>query len=167
MSEISSEWDTVFATIRSKQQEPSYMGSALLGLITCLDRGDCSPVGPISVELILDAQEAILRNAGCEQISPAFQGVFHLSGTAEVWSFLLNDSTATFEDLSRNKPRSKTQLIERADRLVVSARLQTQLINRRSRAQLALAVGEHLKETKSVEGSDADKLSRLIIRLFS
>lgn len=142
------------------------MGSALIGLITCLDRGDCSPVDLISVELILDAQDAILRNALCEQISSAFQGVFHLSGTAEVWSFLSNDSAATFEDLSRNKPRSKTQLIERANRLVVSTQLQTQLINRKSRAQLALAVGEHLKESTSVEGSDADKLSRLITRLF-
>jgi hypothetical protein len=143
------------------------MASALLGLISCLDRGDCRALDPISVELILDAQEAILGNAGCEQISPAFQGVFHLSGIADVWRFLSNDSAATFDDLSRNKPRSRTQLLERTDRLIVRSPLQSQLLDRESRAQLALAIGKHLKDSASAEDSDAIKLSKLTLRLFS
>ena len=88
MSKISAEWDSAISAIRAKQQQPTYMASAIVSLISTLDRGIAVVAEPIAVRVILDGQSEVLSRAGCERVSPAFQGVYHLSQSAAVWSFM-------------------------------------------------------------------------------
>lgn len=167
MSKIAAEWASVLATIQQKQQQPTYMASAILSLISCLDRGEGESNSAVCVSRVLEVQEQLLRNAGCEQLEPAFQGVFHLSGTAAVWTFELNGIVADFSSLPRQKPRSPSQLLEHADRLRIERNLQKQLATRAHRTELAKAVARHLRESDSDSDGDVHKLADYAERLFS
>ncbi len=167
MPQISAEWDEVIAAIRAKQQEPSYMSSAILALISCIDAGACFAASPVALAPILDAQQSLLLNAGCTQTAPAFQGVFHLSGTADAWSFQLDGQQADFDLLPRRKPRTEAQLLDHPNQLIVNPKLQAQLQTRDSRKELALALADHLRDSNVDENSDPHKLMNLILRVHS
>ena len=167
MSKISSEWDSVIAVLRSKQQQPTYMASGVLSLISLLDRGAAQATEPISVSAVLDCQTEVLERAGCEQVTPAFQGVFHLSQTTDVWSFEKDGAASSFESLTRKKPRSVDELLEHADTLLVNAGLTGQLLTRPSRSDLARAFEVHVRESDDSGGSDSVKLTDHIARVFT
>lgn len=166
MSGISAEWEVALAAIKSRQQKPTYMVSALLAAITHFSNSGCPAKGPLPIEKLLANQSELLARAGCSASKEAWQGIFHLSGTAVVWSLFAAELEATFDDMPRRKPRSAKQLLERADSVRFSKLLIPQLLSKTGRADLAAKLKEHLLTTSDTDDHDSRKLAAVVMEPF-
>ena len=76
----------------------------------------------------------------------AWQGVFHLSETAGVWTVLFGGIESCFDYLARRKPRSIKQLKGLADTVRFNGLLIKQMSASSGRAFLAARLRQHLIE---------------------
>lgn len=166
MPEVAAEWEEALLIIASRQQKPTYMISALLAAIRCIGESTPPITGDLPIDCVLNLQTSLLERAGCSLVKGAWQGVFHLSGTAGVWTLLSSGTESCFDHLARRKPRSLKQLKELADSIRFNRLFVQQISTSPGSASLAARLRQHL--IKSDCGSDIDnqKLANLIAELY-
>ncbi len=166
MPEVAAEWEEALLAIASRQQKPTYMVSALLAAIKCIGESTTPITGDLPIDSVLDGQASLLERARCSLAKEAWQGVFHLSGTAGVWTLFSGGTESTFDHLERRKPRSIKQLKELADSVRFNGHLIKQISTSSGRAYLAAKLRQHLIESDCGSGSDNQKLANLIAELY-
>jgi len=165
MPEVAAEWEEALLAIASRQQKPTYMVSALLAAIKCIGESTPPITGDLPIETILDGQASLLERARCSLVREAWQGVFHLSGTACVWTLFSGVTESTFDHLARRKPRSIKQLKELADSVRFNGHLIKQKSTSSGRASLAGRLRQHLVQSDCGSDSDNQKLANLITEM--
>ncbi len=166
MPEVAAEWEEALLAIASRQQKPTYMVSALLAAIRCIGESMPAITGDLPIDSVLNLQTSLLEQAGCSLVKEAWQGVFHLSGTAGVWTLLSGETESCFDHLARRKPRSIKQLKELADSVRFNGLLIKQMLTSSGCASLAGRLRQHLIESDCGSDIDNQKLANLIAELY-